>query len=112
MNPSKKPICARCGQPIESLDDLVLRGLNYCVHPLHEACWDRAKSQVIYRLSLNMRGSGFWVFLAAVNALLLMCLFLFPTSWTDLRWFFPLFNVPQLIFRALAFFEYEVPLRS
>jgi hypothetical protein len=59
-----------------------------------------------------MRGAGFWILLLLVNALLVSSLIAFPGSWEDLRWFFIISNVPQLVFRLVAFVSYELPLKE
>jgi hypothetical protein len=110
VKPAAKVLCVQCGQPIERLDDLVIRGLNYGSHPLHTACYARVKSRWIYRLSINFRGWPFWTFLLLINLLLILCLVVFPDSWQDLRWFFLIANIPQLLFRLLAYLSYELPL--
>ena len=112
MKSQSKVICAQCAQPIETLDDLVVRGLRCGLNALHKDCYERVKGQWIYRISLDMRGSGFWALLILLNALLVSCLIAFPGSWRDLRWFFLISNVPQLAFRLAAFVAYELPLRQ
>jgi hypothetical protein len=112
MRQASSVICVQCGQPIGTLHDLVIRGLNFGFHPLHTNCYELVKSRWIYRISLNVRGSGFWVFLIAMNSILASCIIARPDSWHDLRWFFLIVNVPQLIFRFLAYVSYELPLQE
>ena len=112
MKSESKVICTRCGNPIDALDDLEIRGLSYGIQALHSACYEKAKSQFIYRLSWGLRGRGFWSYLLMMNLLLVLCLIVFPNSWRDLRWFFLIVNVPQLFFRLVAFFSYELPLKN
>ena len=112
MRHERPVICVQCGQPIRTLDDLVIRGLNYGFHPLHKNCYEQVKSRWIYRISLNVRGWGFWVFLIAMNSILVSCVIVLPDSWHDLRWFFLIVNVPQLIFRFMAFVSCELPLQE
>ncbi len=112
MRSQSKVVCVKCGNPIEALDKLVVRGLSYNVVALHAGCYERVKSQWIYRFSLNVIGWSFWAYLIIMNLILVACLILFPNSWPDLRWFFLIVNIPQLFFRLLALISYESPLKN
>jgi hypothetical protein len=112
MKSHSNVVCVKCGNPIESLDDLIVRGLSYNVVPLHSGCYGRVKSQWIYRLSLNVIGWSFWAYLIIMNLILVICLIVMPNSWQDLRWFFLIVNIPQLFFRLLALISYELPLKN
>ncbi len=105
-------VCVHCGLPIETLDDLIIRSISYNMHALHKNCYQSVRSKWIYKISWSLRGWPFWIYLLTMNSILVLCLLIFPDSWHDLRWFFLIVNIPQGIFRAIAFFSYELPLRN
>ncbi|AFM23576.1 hypothetical protein Desti_0853 [Desulfomonile tiedjei DSM 6799] len=49
-------VCVHCGLPIETLNDLIIRGISYNMHTFHKDCYQSVRSKWIYKLPLSFRG--------------------------------------------------------